>query len=79
MAHLGVSRKCGRERKREMWAGRNWGETERLQAMENGFSVIPHEVDSARRFAVRKPGKVREVETVGNCRNTHWLNNCGSS
>ena len=47
-----------------MWAGGDRGETERLQAMENGFSVIPHEVDGARGFAVRNPGKVRDVEAV---------------
>ena len=46
--------------------------------MENGFSMIPHEVKGARGFAVRKPGKVRDVETVGNRRDTHWSNNCGS-
>ena len=49
-----------------MRAGRDRAETERLQAMENGFSVIPHEVNSARGFALRKLGEVRNVETVGN-------------
>ena len=48
-----------------MWAGGDRGETERLQAMENGSSVIPDKVKGAREFAGRKPGKVRDVETVG--------------
>ena len=61
-----------------MWAGGDWGEMERLQAMENGFRVIPHEVDGARGFAVRKLGKVGDVETVGNRRDTHWSNDCSS-
>ena len=47
-----------------MCAGRDQGETERLHAMQNGFSVIPHEVKGARGFAGRKPGKVRDVEIV---------------
>ena len=42
------------EKGKKMRAGGNRGETERLQAMENGFSVIPHEVKDARAFAVRK-------------------------
>ena len=47
-----------------MWAGRDQGETERPHAMENRFSVIPREVKGARGFAGRKPGKVKDVETV---------------
>ena len=60
-----------------MRAGRDRAETERLQAMENGFSVIPHEVNGARGFALRKPGEVRNVETVGNRRETRWSADCG--
>ena len=52
------------EKGKEMRAGRDRAETKRLQAMENGFSVIPHEVKGARGFAVRKLGQVRDVETV---------------
>ena len=47
-----------------MWAGRDQGETERLHAMQNRFSVIPREVKGARGFAGRKPRKVKDVETV---------------
>ena len=47
------------EKGKEMRAGEDQGETERLHAMENGFSMIPHEMKGARGFAGRKPGKVR--------------------
>ena len=60
-----------------MWARWNRGEPERLQAMENGFSVIPHEVKGARGFARRNPVK-REVEMVENRRDTRWSTDCGS-
>ena len=46
------------EKGKEMWGGGDRGETERLQAMENGFSVIPHELKGPRGFAVRMLGKV---------------------
>ena len=68
-------------KEKEMWAGGERGregEMERLQAMENGFSVIPHEVRGARGFAGRKYGKVRDVETIGNRRDTCWATHCGS-
>ena len=41
---------CMEEKGKKMRAGGNWGETERLQAMKNGFSMIPHEVKGARGF-----------------------------
>ena len=46
--------------------------------MENGLSVIPHQVKGARGFAGRKSGNVRDVETVGNRRDTRWSTDCGS-
>ena len=66
------------EKGTEMWAEGDRGETERLQAMENGLSVIPHQVKGARGFAGRKSGNVRDVETVGNRRDTRWSTDCGS-
>ena len=42
------------EKGKEMRTGGDWGESERLQAMENGFSMIPYEVKGARGFARRK-------------------------
>ena len=78
----------GRERKRdegrrgsgrdEETERRRDGETERLRAMENGLSVIPHKAKGARGFAGRKPGNGRDVETVGNHRVTCWSTDCGS-
>ena len=47
--------------------------------MENGFSLIPHEVKVARGFAVRKLGKVRDVESLGNRRDKRWLTDGGCS
>ena len=49
----------GRERK-DRQAGKDQGETERLHATENGFSVILHEAKVAGGLAGRKPGKVRD-------------------
>ena len=63
---------------KEMWAGGDRSETERLQAKENGSSVIPDKLKGARVFAVRKSGKMRDVETVGSRRGTGWSTYCGS-
>ena len=38
------------------------GETEKLRAVENGLSVIPHELKRARGFAGRMPGNVSDVD-----------------
>ena len=45
------------EKGKELREGGDWGKTERLRGMKNGFSVTPHEVKSAREFAGKKPGK----------------------
>ena len=50
----------GSERK-EMRARGDRGGMEKLRAMENGLSVIPHELKPARGFAGRMPGNVRDV------------------
>ena len=42
----------------------------------NGFSMIPHEANGYRLFARRKPGKARDVETIGNRRDARWLTDC---